>query len=244
MARVSKSLRVTLQKFFEQTTINGFTYVADPANHIIVKVGWFILIIVFMVLASYLVVLSFDDWSNNPTVTTIDSATFPIEELPFPSVTVCQEDQGIRSSEKWALPAEILNYASWFCNEFSHPSCKQNETISSNPTLQRVIYGVMKGLMRMSLQNNILEIRYPSEEGDSWETVRDRAGLNSHLNNKWLSFIQAYVDHQLSSNGTDIVDQLFDIFKTVRMQEADKVPELVSFMKSINGYDLYFIVRE
>ncbi len=91
-----KSFEQNVQKFFEQTTINGFTYVADDENHIVVKATWFILVILFMTLASYLIALSFHDWAESPTITTTDSAVFPIEKMPFPAVTVCQENEGIR----------------------------------------------------------------------------------------------------------------------------------------------------
>ncbi len=91
-----KKLSRNLNAFCEQTTIHGFSYVSDVSNQVVIKVGWGLLISVFLTLASFLIKLSFDDWSENPTLTTIDSDVAPIEELPFPAVTVCQEDRGLR----------------------------------------------------------------------------------------------------------------------------------------------------
>ncbi len=96
MATSRRSLRENVQQFCLQTTIHGFSYVEDQSNVIVVKAAWFLLIVLFMSLASYLINLSFYDWAENPTITTTDSAVFPIEKMPFPAVTVCQEDDGIR----------------------------------------------------------------------------------------------------------------------------------------------------
>ena len=98
MARMTKKTKViqNVEAFCEQTTIHGFLYTVGSGNHLIVKVAWFMIVAVFMTLACFLIKMSFNDWSENPTVTTTDSAAYPIENEPFPSVTICQEDPGIR----------------------------------------------------------------------------------------------------------------------------------------------------
>ncbi len=231
MGRVLRSLRVTIKQFFEQTTINGFIYVADVANHIVVKVGWFVLVIVFMALAMYLVILSFNDWKTNPTVTTIDSAAFPIEELPFPSVTVCQEDQGIRflsfmslnckilwqtifsrSPEKWAITERILNYAQWSCNDQSGPTCTASETLCTIPELKRPILAIMEKLFEVALGNDVFQNKYPPSQYNSWDTI------SAVLDSSHKRFIQSYVNLMVNQNGpnditeAEIQADLFDIF--------------------------------
>ena len=96
MVKTSTRIKQNASSFCEQTTVHGFAYVVDSSNHFVIKIGWFVLVTVFMILACHLIKSSFDDWQDNPTVTTIDSAAFPIENIPFPSVTVCHADPGIR----------------------------------------------------------------------------------------------------------------------------------------------------
>ena len=138
-----------------------------------------------MTLACHLVRLSFDDWAANPTVTTTDSAAYPIQNVPFPSVTVCHEDPGIRfslircltiifkngnfrSPERWAVVSSLVNNVFKTCknrqNEGQINDCQSSQT--SNPIINAV-YTLLKNLLITS-KENILEFTVPPFCCMSW----------------------------------------------------------------------------
>ena len=71
--------------FLESSTIHGLTYISTTRR--LVRFLWIIIVIGGFTGAGFLIHKSFQDWSDNPITTTID--TRPIEELGFPKVTVC-----------------------------------------------------------------------------------------------------------------------------------------------------------
>ena len=54
---------------------------------LVVKAGWSLLVLLSISSAGYLIHNSFANWSKSPIATTV--STHPIEELPFPTVTLC-----------------------------------------------------------------------------------------------------------------------------------------------------------
>ena len=50
---------------------------------------------------------SFIAWDDQPTITTLDSIAAPIEDIQFPTVTVCNEEY--KKPDDWTL-AEIIMF--------------------------------------------------------------------------------------------------------------------------------------
>ena len=53
-------------------------------------------------------------WRENPTTTLVETTTFPIEELDFPTITLCPKSF---NSDRWGPTIKILNYLSLICEE-------------------------------------------------------------------------------------------------------------------------------
>ena len=51
------------------------------------------------------------EWSEDPVITTLESISAPINEIQFPTVTVCEEVP----PDNWALPEKILNLLAFEC---------------------------------------------------------------------------------------------------------------------------------
>ncbi len=83
MARFHKNL----QDFCATTTIHGFQYLVDSSLLVIARVLWFLSIAVSFTIAAFLIKQSFDDWFDNPVLTTIESTSAPVEDVPFPGIT-------------------------------------------------------------------------------------------------------------------------------------------------------------
>ena len=73
-----------LTSFLENSSIHGLGFIAQ--TRACVRVFWVIVVICGFALAS-LIMISFQDWAENPVTTTIE--TLPIAKVPFPRITVC-----------------------------------------------------------------------------------------------------------------------------------------------------------
>ena len=68
----------------------------------------FALIIVGFIASGVFLNTSFNDWTSEPIITTMDSIAAPINDIQFPTVTVCQN--GHRQPDRWAYLETVLNF--------------------------------------------------------------------------------------------------------------------------------------
>ena len=74
---------------------------------------------------------AFNDWSEHPVITTLDSIAAPINDIQFPTVTVCLD----QPPDNWAFLENVLNSLAFSCNqedylgnsEFKH--CNETEEL-------------------------------------------------------------------------------------------------------------------
>jgi hypothetical protein len=52
-------------------------------------VFWSIVTIAMIILGTYWSICAYQDWKENPVVTTIKTSALPIREISFPAVTIC-----------------------------------------------------------------------------------------------------------------------------------------------------------
>ena len=74
-----------LQQFLESLTIHGLVYISTEKRFS--RFFWYLVVITGFSCAGYLIKQSFDNWSDSPIKTTIE--TRPISEIAFPKVSVC-----------------------------------------------------------------------------------------------------------------------------------------------------------
>ena len=74
-----------VKTFLESSTVHGLSYISTTRR--LVRLFWIIIVAAGFTGASVLIYQSFQDWSDNPITTTIE--TRPIKEIKFPKVTVC-----------------------------------------------------------------------------------------------------------------------------------------------------------
>ena len=63
-------------------------------------------------IAAYMIQLSSITWSEHPVITTLDSITAPIDDVQFPTITVCSADQ----PNTWAFLENVLNNVAVECD--------------------------------------------------------------------------------------------------------------------------------
>jgi hypothetical protein len=56
------------------------------------------------------------DWDSNPVLITIDTTDYPVEKIPFPTLTLCRRDN---SPNQMQFPARILDHVEYpvFCDD-------------------------------------------------------------------------------------------------------------------------------
>ena len=74
-----------IKSFLESSTIHGLIYISTDWK--CVRSFWILVVISGFIGAGVLIYQYFEDWSNNPVKTTIE--THPIQMIRFPKVTVC-----------------------------------------------------------------------------------------------------------------------------------------------------------
>ena len=66
-------------------------------------------------LSANIVKSAIDDWNKNPVITSLDSIATPIDDVQFPTVTVCN-DKGNEVHDNWAFIESLLNFLHFYCD--------------------------------------------------------------------------------------------------------------------------------
>ncbi|TRY73274.1 hypothetical protein TCAL_01937 [Tigriopus californicus] len=94
-----------IQNFAENTTAHGFRYIGQRGASLVSRLFWIFVIGSGFSLVGYLAHQSFADWSSSPVITTIDSVSASIKDLPFPTVTICPK----LDTNQFAYPEMVAN---------------------------------------------------------------------------------------------------------------------------------------
>ena len=84
-----KEMYSTIKDYSEYSTIQGVIYIFQTNQTQIGKVFWSMVIIAMLALGTYWSVCAYQDWLNNPVMTTIKTSALSIKEINFPAVTIC-----------------------------------------------------------------------------------------------------------------------------------------------------------
>ena len=75
------------------------------------------MILIGLTASGFFLNTSFDGWTSEPVITTLDTIAAPISQIQFPTVTVCQND--LKQPDRWSLIEKVLNFVSFEC-QLSH----------------------------------------------------------------------------------------------------------------------------
>ena len=81
----------TTKQYSSTTTIHGISYLAGEDVSGLERVLWATVVLFAMAFTTYQVITLYNDWQDQPVITTLDTVSLPIEEIEFPAVTICPQ---------------------------------------------------------------------------------------------------------------------------------------------------------
>ena len=132
MIGVSRStFRSELSAFFATSTIHGFVYFSEYNK--LSRLLWLAIVASSFALGGLIIRDVWQEWLDNPVLTTIESVSYPVQNLDFPTVTICGDSR----LDHGAFEANVLDTFAFKCNE-QDESCL-NETASIRSDFAYVI---------------------------------------------------------------------------------------------------------
>ena len=106
---LGERIKKDLFAFFSESTIPGFQYVVRGQDWF-ERITWVVFLVFAFSATAYLVYHQLAYWDSHPVETTIDEVGLPVDQLPFPAITVCdKESLKMPRKNRWMLVEKILN---------------------------------------------------------------------------------------------------------------------------------------
>ena len=106
---LGERIKKDLVAFFSESTIPGFQYVVRGQDWF-ERITWVVFLVFAFSATVYLVYHQLVYWDTHPVETTIDEVGLPVDQLPFPAITVCdKESLKMPRKNRWMLVEKILN---------------------------------------------------------------------------------------------------------------------------------------
>ena len=86
-----KTLVYTSKEYASVTTAHGFSYIGNEGYSWGDRILWVIIVSLAIAFTISQMTTLYADWQDNPVITTLDTVAFPIEEIEFPSITICPQ---------------------------------------------------------------------------------------------------------------------------------------------------------
>ena len=99
---------------------------------------------------------SFISWDDQPTITTLDSIAAPIEDIQFPTVTVCNEEY--KKPDDWTLAEIIMNAVAFECRDeydefITYPGYKELPLCNTTTKLRKDFEFMLNNMLHNFFQS-------------------------------------------------------------------------------------------
>ena len=166
-AKANKScndVRRTCKSYASKSTVHGLSYLSDDDNSGFEKILWGFVIILGLALTTFQMILLFDEWEDSPLITTLNTSSYPIDEIQFPQVTICPQ-----GSVNNLVERVLFKQLTEFIKVNSFQSKRQNTPW--NLTQEEVMSGIQ----------HFLEDMYPKVQDAPSKYVRLLASKNPRM---------------------------------------------------------------
>ena len=86
------SLSLSFKNFCSSTSLHCLAYLYNSKGWVW-KTFWLIVLLVTMTFCLYFIIANYLDFVSSTVVTTIDSTDIPLDEVYFPAITICSNNQ-------------------------------------------------------------------------------------------------------------------------------------------------------
>ena len=119
----------TSEEYASSTTIHGIAYCFALGNWRIDRALWFIIVLAAIAFAAYTTLVVLEE--TDPILTAVETAGLPIEDVPFPSITICPQ-----GSVNEIIDAAFFKQFDDYLNAkgFHHPRSKR-QNVGNSPIL-------------------------------------------------------------------------------------------------------------
>ena len=99
---------------------------------------------------------SYDDWKQNPIITTTDEFGAPLSDVDFPALTICHEPK--YQTDYWALPELIMNFFIFDCWS-STTNCGDSQMLRKDfqPFLEQIYNGLSQVVNESKTNMDLIE---------------------------------------------------------------------------------------
>ena len=84
-------LTKTLMEYCGATSIHGVSYILESGRQLFERVLWVVLITFCASISLVLTKKIYDNWDQDPISTTVSTTEYGIENIEYPSITICAQ---------------------------------------------------------------------------------------------------------------------------------------------------------
>ena len=84
-------LTKTIMEYCGATSIHGVSYIAEGSRLFFERVLWVVLITICASISLVLTKKIYDNWDQDPISTTVSTTEYGIENIEYPSITICAQ---------------------------------------------------------------------------------------------------------------------------------------------------------
>jgi hypothetical protein len=87
---LQKRILLTAKGYASQSTIHGIAYISDERFGIS-RLLWICAVIASLSFTAFQTTSLYNEWQNEPVITTLETIALPIKEIEFPAITICPQ---------------------------------------------------------------------------------------------------------------------------------------------------------
>ena len=85
------TLKKTAHEYAEAATIHGIYYIFELGRCAVERLIWIVVVLLALLFAIELSISAYDNWKSNPVLTSVGTTGYPIENVKYPSITICPQ---------------------------------------------------------------------------------------------------------------------------------------------------------
>ena len=89
--RMGKETYDIVKDYSEYSTIQGIIYIFQTNQTTFGKIFWIAVVTFMVLLGTYWSVNAYNNWLDNPVITTVGTTAFAVKNIDFPAVTICSQ---------------------------------------------------------------------------------------------------------------------------------------------------------